>query len=93
MQRSASKTEVLKFYDFLPDAPTHSALIQQRNKINPEAFENLFYRFTDALSLDLAYKGYRLFAVDGSDFYIPRNPSDPDTYRITDTYGKLNIFQ
>ena len=53
MQRSASKTEVLKFYDFLSDAPTHSALIQQRNIVNPEAFENLFYRFNDALSPDL----------------------------------------
>ena len=93
MQRSASKTEVLKFYDFLPDAPTHSALIQQRNKIKPEAFEDLFYRFTDALSPDLTHKGYRLLAVDGSDIYIPRNPKDPDTYRISDKYGKgFNMF-
>lgn len=88
MQRSASKTEVLKFYDFRPDAPTHSALIQQRNKVDPEAFETLFYRFTDELSPDMTYKGYRLFAVDGSDIYIPRDPSDSDTYRITDKYGK-----
>ena len=88
MQRSASKTEVLKFYDFRPDAPTHSAIIQQRNKVDPEAFETLFYRFTDELSPDVTYKGYRLFAVDGSDIYIPRDPSDSDTYRITDKYGK-----
>ena len=88
MQRSASKTEVLKFYDFLADAPTHSALIQQRNKVKPEAFESLFYCFTDALSPDITYKGYRLFAADGSDIYIPKNSSDPDTYRITDVYGK-----
>lgn len=88
MQRSSSKTEILKFYDFLPDAPTHSALIQQRNKIKPEAFEHLFYRFTDALSPDMTCKGYHSFAVDGSDVYIPRNPSDPETYRISDKYGK-----
>ena len=88
MQRSASKTEIMKFFDFLPDAPTHSALIQQRSKLLPDAFEDLFYRFTDALSPDLTYKGYRLLAVDGTDIPIPRNPGDPETYRITDPYGK-----
>lgn len=77
----------------MPDAPTHSALIQQRNKIKPEAFESLFYRFTDALSPDLLHKGYRLLAVDGTDIYIPRDPKDPDTYRISDKYGKgFNMF-
>ena len=88
MQRSSSKTEILKYYDFQPNAPTHSALIQQRKKLLPCAFEDLFYRFTNALSPDLRYKGYRLFAVDGSDIYIPRNPNDPDTYRVSDIYGK-----
>ena len=88
MQRSSSKKEILNYYDFRTDTPTHSALIQQRNKLKPSAFEDLFYRFTNAVTPDLRYKGYRLFAVDGSDIYIPRNPGDPDTYRITDVYGK-----
>ena len=57
MQRSSSKTEILRYYDFLSDAPTHSALIQQRKKLLPCAFEDLFYRFTNALSPDLKYKG------------------------------------
>ena len=88
MQRSSSKAEILKCYDFLPDAPSHSALIQQRSKLKPQAFEELFYHFTDALSPDSTLKGYRLFAVDGTDIYIPRDPKDTDTYRITDKYGK-----
>lgn len=88
MQRSSSNTEILKYFDFQPDSPTHSALIQQRNKLNVQAFEQLFYRFTDSLSSNLTTKGYSLIAVDGSDIYIPRNPKDADTYRITDTYGK-----
>ena len=88
MQRSSSKEEILKYYDFMTNAPTHSALIQQRNKLKPSAFEDLFYRFTNVVTPDLRYKGYRLFAVDGSDIYIPRNPNDPDTYRISDVYGK-----
>lgn len=88
MQRSSSNSEILKYFDFQPNAPTQSALIQQRNKLSVQAFEQLFYRFTDSLSPDLTLKGYRLFAVDGSDIYIPRNPKDTDTYRITDAYGK-----
>ena len=53
MQRSSSKTEILKYYDFQPNTPTHSALIQQRKKLLPCAFEDLLYRFTNALSPDL----------------------------------------
>lgn len=88
MQRSSSKTEILKFFGFRQDAPSHSALIQQRSKLDPGAFEDLFFRFTDALSPDLTRKGYRLFAVDGSDIYIPRNKMDAETYRVSDAYGK-----
>ena len=41
MQRSSSNTEILKYFDFHPNAPTQSALIQQRSKLHPQAFEEL----------------------------------------------------
>ena len=88
MQKSASKTELLNYFDFNASAPTASALLQQRKKISSEAFASLFYSFSNTFSLDKALKGYDLIAVDGSDIYIPRNPNDPDTYRITDQYNK-----
>ena len=88
MQKSASKTELLKYFDFNASAPTASALIQQRKKISPEAFDSLFYSFSNAFFLDKTLKGYDPIAVDGSDIYIPRNPTDPDTYRVTDRYNK-----
>ena len=88
MQKSASKTELLKYFDFHASAPTSSALIQQRKKISPEAFDSLFYSFSNAFSLNKTLKGYDPIAVDGSDIYIPRNPKDSDTYRITDQYNK-----
>lgn len=84
MQKSASKTELLKYFDFKVSVPTASALIQQRKKIYPEDFAYLFYSFF----LDKTLKGYDPIAVDGSDIYIPRNPNDPDTYRISDQYNK-----
>lgn len=88
MQKSASKTELLKYFDFNASVPTASVLIQQRKKISPEAFDSLFYSFSNAFFLDKTLKGYDLIAVDGSDIYIPRNPKDPDTYRVTDRYNK-----
>ena len=88
MQKSQSKVELLKYFDFSASAPTASALIQQRKKISPEAFSSLFYSFTSSFPLDTTLKGYDLIAVDGSDIYIPRNPADPETYRITDKYNK-----
>lgn len=88
MQKSASKTELLKYFDFNASAPTASALIQQRKKISPEAFDSLFYSFSNAFPLDKTLKGYDPIAVDGSDIYIRGNPKDPDTYRVTDRYNK-----
>lgn len=88
MQKSASKAETLQYFNYSPAAPTSSALIQQRKKINPDAFSSLFYDFTNHFSLDKTIKGYDPIAVDGSDIHIPRNPKDPETCRITDPYGK-----
>ncbi len=70
MQKSASKTELLKYFDFNASAPTASALIQQRKKISPEAFDSLFHSFSNAFFLDKTLKGYDPIAVDGSDIYI-----------------------
>ena len=66
MQKSASKTELLKYFDFNASTPTASALIQQRKKISPEAFDSLFYSFF----LDKTLKGYDPIAVDGSYIYV-----------------------
>ena len=88
MQKSSSKTELLKYFNFNDSAPTLSALIQQRKKLTLNAFETLLYSFTNSFSNNKTIKGYDPIAVDGSDIYIPRNPADADTYRITDHYNK-----
>ena len=79
---------MLKYFDFNASTPTASALIQQRKKISPEAFDSLFYSFSNAFSLDKTLNGYDSIAVDGSYIYIPRNPKDTDTYRVTNRYNK-----
>ncbi len=70
-----------------------SAFVQQRAKIKPELFYDIFQAFNDVTphENDL-FKGYRLYAVDGSDVYISHNP-DSETYlrNNTDT-GYNNLF-
>lgn len=73
-------TELMDFFDLDSTVPTSSALIQQRAKIIPEAFEILFHHFTDRICEQKTYKGYRLFAVDGSDLQVAANPQDADSF-------------
>ena len=81
MEGKSTTNELLDYFRCSVNAPTSSALRQQRDKILPEAFEFLFWEFVDACADKHAlYNGYRLLAVDGSDLSIATNPSDPDSY-------------
>lgn len=65
---SSTGNELDDFFDFSPDAPSLSALNQQRNKIKPQALEEVFRRFDASLSSLEAHPAYRLLAADGSSF-------------------------
>ena len=68
-------TELLKFFGCTAEAPSASALVQQRSKLAPETFPALFDLFVRKTQPFQFYKGFRLFAVDGSDIQIPNNPT------------------
>jgi hypothetical protein len=72
--------ELLEANGYEITTATTSAFVQQRDKILPFALEYLFHEFTKSLADTKSYKGYRLFAADGSELNIPANPGDPDTY-------------
>ena len=81
MQNKSLSHELLEFFNFDKATPTASAFVQQRSKIKPEAFEHIFKSFTAAACFaPETYRGYRLFAVDGSDISIAANPDDPDSF-------------
>lgn len=81
MQNKSLSHELLELFDFDKSTPTASAFVQQRAKIKPEAFEHIFKSFTASADLHpKTYRGYRLFAVDGSDISIAANPGDPDSF-------------
>ena len=75
--------ELLDRFDFNSQTISSSAFVQQREKILPSAFEAIFKNFTataEILNNVKLYKGYRLFAVDGSDIHIPTNRDDVDSF-------------
>ena len=74
------RDEMLDCLDFKEAPVSVSALVQQRNKLLPEALEYLFREFTDKCHRPKLYKGYRLLAVDGSDLQFTANPNDPLSY-------------
>lgn len=74
------RDEMLDCLDFKKTPASVSALVQQRNKILPEAFEYLFHEFTNSCQKPKLYKGYRLLAVDGSDLQFTANPDDTLSY-------------
>lgn len=61
------RDEMLDCLGFEETPATVSALVQQRNKLLPEALEYLFREFTNRCHNPKLHKGYRLLAVDGSD--------------------------
>ena len=74
MQGGTLTTELLKYFNCSLDIASSSAFVQQRNKINSFAFPTLFDLFVKKTDSAKLYKGFRLFAADGSDFKIPHNP-------------------
>lgn len=74
--------EVLDYFGHSSTAPSASALIQQRDKILPQAFRFLLHLFLEETQpfCQKTYSGYHLIACDGSDANIFRNPDDPETF-------------
>ena len=80
MTGKSLRGELMDYFDLSLSMPTVSAFVQQRNKVNPCAFETLFHTFTDAVDEQTLFKGYRLLAVDGSDLHTPTNKDEKDSF-------------
>ncbi len=73
--------------------PSASAFVQQRQKLLPAAFEDLFRQFTDFLQPQKKFRGYRLLAVDGSSLKSGAYPADSEAYRPgTEHQHGWNLF-
>lgn len=82
LQAKSMPNEILDFFEHAVSIPSASAFVQQRKKLLPSAWEFLFYSFNQACNSfrDSTLHGYHIYAVDGSDVNIFRNPDDEETY-------------
>ena len=80
MTGKSLRNELMEYFNLNLSMPTVSAFVQQRNKVNYRAFENLFHTFTNAVDEQVLFKGYRLLAVDGSDLHTPTNKDEKGSF-------------
>ena len=93
MEGGTLTTELLKRFGCSPDAASASAFVQQRSKLAPETFPALFDLFVSKTQPTKLYKGFRLFAADGSDIQIPNNPGHISShYPGTNGQAPYNIL-
>ena len=67
--------------------PTKSAFIQQRKKLNDNAFPHILSSLNTIFPFKKKFHGLHLLACDGSDVNIPPKPGDTDTYVSSNTAG------
>lgn len=71
-----------------------SAFVQQRNKIPWTVMEEVFESFNSRCKDTKTYKGYRIFAIDGTTINMARNPKS-DSFVINNStpkgYNQLHV--
>ena len=68
--------ELYDWFGYTPSTATASAFVQQRNKIRSKAIEMIFNEFVTSAMPTMTFRGYRLFAVDGSDLRLPSDTTN-----------------
>lgn len=74
-----------KNFSFISEA----AIFKSRSKIKLYAFQHLLKKFNDSIENLKIYKGYRIVAVDGSDFSSPYDAKS-EFATVTNQYGGAN---
>lgn len=85
MEGGSLNKELYKYYEVSNTRVTASAFVQQRNKISPYAFKEIFRLFNNECYDSKTYHGWHIYAADGSDINMFRNP-DSATFITTEQY-------
>ena len=95
MEGGSLTGELLRYFGCSQHTASSSAFIQQRQKINESAFPSLFDLFVKTTDRPCLYKGYRLFAADGSDVQTPTNSAEKDAFfpgsSVQKSYNLLHL--
>ncbi|MCI8869209.1 MAG: transposase [Lawsonibacter sp.] len=81
MDEKSAWKGLLGYFQNKIDTPLASAFVQQRKKLLPSAFSELFHRFTGTLAARKTYRGHRLLSVDGTSLKSSSYPADADAFR------------
>ena len=73
-------SEIMDHFGCSSDMVSVPAFVKRRGRLLPEAFSTLFHLFVEKTQPSILFKGFRLFAVDGSDLHIPTDPDDTDSF-------------
>lgn len=76
MNGGSISSELMKFFGFDSNIVSSSAFVQQRKKIQLQAFDHLLNELVKTQRDLKSYRGYRLLAIDGTQLSIPYNPKD-----------------
>lgn len=90
---SSTGNEFDDFFDFYPDAPSLSALNQQRDKLKPQALEEVFRQLNTSLSKLGPASHYRHLAADGSTFSFFSTPKwAPEEYFVSEGHSAKGFY-
>ena len=89
MAASCVDGELVRFFELSTDnMPTVSAFLQRKDRLRSDAYSHLLSNFNSHFPSKLYRGKYQLCAVDGSGFYLYRDPSDTEAYAPPD--GRSN---
>ena len=86
LESKSLSNEIIDMFNTADINITASAFVQQRQKIKPEAFSDIFAAFNQRISAHFP-ETIRILAVDGSDIHVPTDEHDKDSF-IKKTNGQ-----
>lgn len=90
---SSTSNELLDFFNLDANAPSDSALNQQRAKLKPEAMETFFHHFRSSLRSLETPGGYKSIAANGSSFsFFSRHAFAPDEYFVSGGHSAKGFY-
>lgn len=93
---SSTCCEMLDFFSMSADAPSASALNQQKAKLKPEAMEELFREFNlsaSSITSAASDKKFRCIAADGSTAsFFCRPAQDTEVYFVSEGHSAKGFF-
>lgn len=93
MGAGSLKDEIYDYYGLKLDNPTSPAIILQREKVKPKAFEWIFNRFNELTKPKnpVLFNGFRLMAIDGCCSRISKDKNDKLTYVAKSDYCAFHL--